>query len=109
MRETDTKVLEQAVEKAEKLNAKNYTDESYKAVQNALAAAKRVQADENATQDDIDAAAAALVKAIKALAPATNGSPETGDTAPVMQLTLLAVLSLCGIALVTTMRRRNAC
>ena len=49
------------------LDAEDYTEESWAAVEAAVAAAKEVAADENATQADADAAVSALVAAIGGL------------------------------------------
>ena len=107
-KETDTAELEKAVEKAKKLKEKDYTSKTWDAMEAALKAAEGVLADEDATQEEIDDAADALNKAIKALAPATGKNPETGDSAPVLEMTLMAMLSLCAIWLTTTLRRRKA-
>ena len=65
-----------------------------------LQVAETVYADEDATQERIDAAADALLKAIRALTPTTGKNPETSDTTPVeacffaMTFSLLAALVL---------------
>lgn len=57
--------LEEAITAAEALNAEDYID--FTAVAEALAAAKAVAEDENATQEAVDAAVAALNTAVDAL------------------------------------------
>jgi len=59
--------LAELIAKTEKLDAKMYTAASYAVVTKALDAAKAVMADENATEEDVEAAYAALDKAIKGL------------------------------------------
>ena len=51
----DKTALNAQIAKAEKINASDYTEESYKVFAEALAAAKEVAANEKATQDEIDA------------------------------------------------------
>ena len=63
----DKSALADAISLAEALEGSDYTAESWAALQDALAAAKEVMADENATQDEVNAAAAALQAAIDAL------------------------------------------
>ncbi len=62
----DKTVLNATIELAEELAEykDNYTPASWEALQNALAAAKAVSADDSATQDDVDSATFALVNAI---------------------------------------------
>ncbi len=63
----DKTALNAAISEAEKVNKADYTDESVKALDEALSAAKALLANENATQDEVDAAAKALTNAISAL------------------------------------------
>jgi hypothetical protein len=63
----DKTELNDAVSKAEALDAAVYTEETYAAVENALKEAKAVQEDANASQEEADAAAKALNKALEAL------------------------------------------
>ena len=72
----------------------------------ALKVAEQVRKDKDATQEEIDDAAEALDKAIKALTPATGKNPETGDNAPLGPVLSLCILSFCGILTVTSLRRR---
>ena len=63
----DKTELEKAVAAAEALNPEDYTAESWSALETALAAAKEAADFTWAAQEDVDAAAAALQKAIDAL------------------------------------------
>ena len=68
----DKSKLQSAVDEAGKLNEKDYTADSWKAFAGQLESAKKVLADANATQADVDAAA-------KALADAQSKLVKTGD------------------------------
>ena len=98
--ETDKSLLKEAMDSAASKNQKDYTRKSWNAMQAALQVAETVYADEDATQERIDAAADALLKAIRALTPTTGKNPETSDTTPVeacffaMTFSLLAALVL---------------
>ncbi len=63
----DTSALETAINLAKTLNKDRYTADSWKAVEEALAAAEAVLANENATAEEIAAAARNLNAAINAL------------------------------------------
>ncbi len=63
----DTTELEKAIEKATAVDAADYTEESYAALEEALEEALTVLADADATQEDVDAAAKALNDALDAL------------------------------------------
>ena len=63
----DTSALEEAIEKAEALNEENYTPETWADVEKALEDAKAVLADPNASQEEVDLAAAALEMAMQNL------------------------------------------
>ena len=65
--EIDTAALEAAIEAAKAVEADKYTEESIAALNEALAAAEAVLAKEDKTQEEVDAAAAALNAAIEAL------------------------------------------
>ena len=72
----------------------------------ALKAAKGVFSDEDATQEEIDNAADALNKAIKALAPATGKHPETGDNAMIgLSLGIMAAAVAAILVLVINRKR----
>lgn len=115
----DTTELEKAIEAAEALDAGSYTEVSYAALAAALQNAKDVLEDPTSTQSQINAAIAALAKAVAALElkdtagettpaetvpgetdPAESvpgGSPDTGDSANPGLLIALFVISAVGI------------
>ena len=68
-------ILNDLVNKAEELNAANYTQKSWGIMQTALLTAKEVLTNEDATQHDVDVAHASLTKAIEGLVVNTN-TPE---------------------------------
>lgn len=94
----DTTELEKAIELAESLKEGNYTKESWAALEEALAAAKAVLADPTATQEEVDAAAAALNAAINALV--LTDKPTTGDNSNLMLPIAVAVICVVAIAAV---------
>ena len=104
----DKSALEEAIAKAEKLDGKKYMGESFAAVEKALAEAKAVLADENASQEQVDAAAKALNDAMAALKLAGGSSSDTGDGTQVGLLALLALASVLGMAVMLNEKRRNA-
>lgn len=63
----DTTELEQLIEEAEALNEEDYTPGSWDALVEALEEAKKILEDSNATQEDVDAAAKALLDAMAGL------------------------------------------
>ena len=65
--DVDTSALEEAIAKAEALTEQDYTEESWKALEEAKAAAESVLADPTATQSQVDQAAEALEEAMAAL------------------------------------------
>ena len=104
MLKPDKGLLEDLIAQAEGLNAADYEAESYEAVTAALAAAKDVAADENASQDEIDASAETLKGALAKLiladgtpvadsgnADKTAGSSSAGKTASAQKSTAKAV------------------
>ena len=91
----DKTELRKTIGIAEGLKKGNYTAASWKAMEKALKEAKAVLADEEATQDEVDAAAAALKAAIAALE--LNDAANTGDNADLVLPVALAVLCLSGI------------
>ena len=78
--EVDKSALDAKIKEAEALKEADYTSETWKALQDALAAAKLVSADPQAEQAEVDAALEVLEAAVKALAPAEN--PGEGDEKP---------------------------
>ena len=69
----DKSKLEAKIAEAEALNADDYTEETWAVLVEALDAAKTTLANEEATQEEVDAALAALEEAIKGL----EEKPET--------------------------------
>ena len=104
--ETDKTELEKAIDKAEKLDEEDYTKKSWAAMEAALKVAKSVYADENATQEEIDAATDALNAAIKALVPTTGKNPETGDSTMIGLCLTTMTLSLLAAVLLLWNRKR---
>lgn len=105
----DKSELEAAIEEAEALDKKQYTEKSFAAVEDALAKAKAVVADVDATQAEVDAAAKALNDAIAKLEKKTGGNVQTGDSSMVGLLAVLAAASAAGVGVVLTVnKRRNA-
>lgn len=68
--------LEKAVAKAKAIEKGNFTDDSWKALQDAIAEAEGVLKDEKATQTTVDAQVEALTKAVEGL---TEKEPENPD------------------------------
>lgn len=110
----DTSKLDEAIASAEGLNADDYTAESFKAVQDALAAAKDALGSQS--QSDIDQAANNLNDAIKALVRKEAAGTDAGhSTKPSLSNTgaavgaALAALAVClvgGMAMLRSRRRR---
>lgn len=98
--DVDTSELEKAIAKAEGLEKKNYTQKSYAAVEKALSSAKKVLANDKATQAEVDAAAKALNDAIAALVLASTSTPGTGDDGSMVMFAAIAAISAMGIAAV---------
>lgn len=76
----DKSALEEAIDKAEKLDETNYTEESWNAMQEALNQAKDVLANEEATVTEVEEATKALNDALEALVesiPWTDLEPST--------------------------------
>ena len=90
---TDLTALQAAVELAGKLDESLWTESSWDAVQAALKAANAVLADEDASQDKVDAAFTALMEAIGSLDAAPAPAPEP---APVDLTALKAAIGLAG-------------
>ena len=72
-------LLDDLIAQAEGLNAADYEAESFSVLTAALASAKAVSADENASQDEIDASASDLQDAIAKLTTAGGGTAAGGD------------------------------
>ena len=76
----DKTALNAQIAKAEKINASDYTEESYKVFAEALAAAKEVAANEKAAQDEIDAVTERLAAAVGNLKEKPADTEKPGDT-----------------------------
>lgn len=100
----DKSALEALVETAEAVDTDKYTADSVKALKDAIAAAKAVLADEDATQDEINEAYAALEAALNGLKDA-SGTPDTGDYATALPVVVMLVLA-AGCAYVYDRKRR---
>ena len=110
----DKSLLEDLINKAEGLNLASYSKAIVQVVNDALANAKNVLTNENATQKDVDNAKATLEKAINSLeanvntpadntvsTPVNNGdttSVKTGDESLVGMLATITLLSVTGYA-----------
>lgn len=81
----DKSKLQAAMDEAGKLDEKDYTADSWKVFTGQLESAKKVLADENATQDDVDSALKTLKDAqsglVKADIGSTGGSTSGGSSA----------------------------
>lgn len=73
MLKPDKGLLEDLITQAEGLNEADYDVESFTVMRFALAAAKEVFEDENATQEEVETSVAALGNAIAKLTPAEGG------------------------------------
>ena len=103
----DTGKLKAAIEKAEKLDEKLYTEDSFAAVEKALAEGKAVLAKADATQAEVDAATKALNDAMAALKKA-GGAADTGDKTNVLLFAAMMVLSVAAVvALMVALIRGN--
>ena len=110
----DKSALIEAIAKAEALNKSEYTESSYQAVADALAAAKVVAEKDNATQEEVDAAAKALIDAMNALQKVTQPpiipedpeNPDTSDSNVVVYMTI-AMISVAAIAAFVAMKKKR--
>ena len=82
VRVSDKSVLQNLIAKVSGLKESDYTAETWNALQEALKAAVAVDAEHDATQEDVDSAAEALKAAIDALEPATGEDPDKPGTDP---------------------------
>lgn len=103
----DKSELEKAIDKAESLKKADYSKKSWDAMQAALKVAQKVMADEDATQEEVDAAADALNKAIKALVPTTGKNPGTGDDTRIVLVFAIGTMALVGLCALVVMNSRN--
>lgn len=97
--------LESLVETAEAIDRSKFTEETVKALDEALNNAKAVLADENATQEDVNAAYAALEAALNGLAEkeAPINPPDTGDYGSFYPIILILIAA--GAVLVVIRKR----
>ena len=103
--EVDKSELKKTVGIAEGLKKGNYTESSWKALEKALKEAKAVLADEDATQEEVDAATAALKAAIAGLK--LVGPADTGDDTNLVVPIALAVLCVLGIAAMIVIKKKG--
>ena len=103
----DKSELEKAIADANSKVKKDYTKKSWDAMKAALKVAEKVMKDENATQEEVDAAADALNKAIKALVPATGKNPETGDDSQPVLVAAVGALALIGVAALIVLKKKK--
>ena len=80
MLKPDKGLLEDLIAQAEGLNEADYEAQSFAAMRTALAAAKEVLADENATEEEISTSVAALEDAMAKLTASTDGSKDESGT-----------------------------
>ena len=106
----DEDLLEDLINQAEGLNSANYTEASYKVLNEALVNAKAVYENPNATQEEVNSAKDVLEKAINSLevittvdntpsTPVDNGdttSVKTGDESLSEMFASIALLSVAG-------------
>ncbi len=98
--------LKAAIAEAEKLDAKLYTEETFAAMQNALAAAKTVLANAAATQEEVDAATKALNDAIDALE-LSGYNPDTSEPGSIGVWMIVLLLSVGGVVAMVVALIRN--
>ena len=101
-KELDTRALEAAIEKAQKLNADEYTTDTFAAVMTELEKASNVLTNSYTTQHDLDAATQALEQSIAALirtyrVDGTVSVPCFGTTSVLLTVTTPANANLAGI------------
>ena len=112
----DKTILEAVLAEANKVDTDNYTAESVAAFNAAKEAADAVYGNDNATQQETDAAAAALREAMSGLQAAdtqstvtpevegdktlttAGGNAKTGETAPIAAAAMLAIVACAGFA-----------
>lgn len=101
----DTTELKKTIGVAEGLKKSNYTKASWKALEKALKTAKNVLADAEATQEEVDAANAALKAAIAGLE--LSKVANTGDEASLLLPVTMAVFSVAAMVAVAQIMRKN--
>ena len=118
--------LQKLVDSCGKLTQGSFTDSSYKAFTDALASAKAVLADQNATVQELSDAYAALAKAVNGLtvdkdqttpdgsdaagsdgtSTTVNGT-KTGDSAPIALYTVIVLIAFGAVVSTVVVRRRR--
>ena len=118
--------LQKLVDSCSKLTQGSFTDSSYKAFTDALASAKAVLADQDATAKELSDAYAALAKAVNGLtvdkdqttpdgsdaagsdgtSTAVNGT-KTGDSAPIALYTVIVLIAFGAVVSTVVVRRRR--
>ena len=93
--------LESAISTAEGMDLKGYTEDSAKAVTDALASAKSVNADANATQTAVDDATRNLSSAMTGL------QEKTGPAIPIWLIAVIAAAVVAIIIVLILMSRNN--
>ena len=118
--------LQKLVDSCGKLTQGSFTDSSYKAFTDALASAKAVLADQDATVQELSDAYAALAKAVNGLtvdkdqttpdgsdaagsdgtSTTVNGT-KTGDSAPIALYTMIVLIAFGAVVSTVVVRRRR--
>lgn len=118
--------LQKLVDSCSKLTQGSFTDSSYKAFTDALASAKAVLADQDATAKELSDAYAALAKAVNGLtvdkdqttpdgsdaagsdgtSTTVNGT-KTGDSAPIALYTMIVLIAFGAVVSTVVVRRRR--
>ena len=115
--------LQKAIEAAEALERDDYTDASWTVFEQALLNAKRVFADNAATQETVDAAVKALKDAQEALVKRSESTPpsasqgqnssstvtgvQTGDSMPIGMVVMLLTFAVLGMLLLVVKHHRK--
>ena len=120
----DKSILEEVVAKANQIDANAYTAESYAVLEAALKDANAVLANENATQEEVDAAVTNVQSAMDSLVavegtetPSDNNATQTGQestttkanaakTGDIAPIAGIAVLAVAGAAILITRKKK---
>lgn len=102
----DISELQASIEEAEKLSAELYTEDTFAAMQKALAAAKQVASNVDATQEEVDAATKALNDAIDALE-LSGVNPPTSEHAHIVLWTIVMLIATIGMVAVVVIKIRS--
>lgn len=122
----DKSGLQELVDKYSELKEKDYTADSWKGYQEAMDTAKKVLADKNATQEEVDAASTALKNAVDKLVkvdeqkkpeqkPSDSNKDKnqekpvkTGDTMTVLPVAVLMAACVAVVAVFVRKKRKGA-